>query len=392
MMNRINRRPARAGLPICLATAAVLAVVVVQAAHARSEGKKAPADKPIPSVMAPLAQYDLLLDVERVGGDHYVAVGARGVIIHSPDGVHWEQTQAPVQAALTAVDFVNEQYGWAVGHASTIIATTDGGKTWTIQRWAPETETEFLDVLFFNKNKGFAIGTYGLFYKTHDGGKTWTKYESRLTRRGWHLTGIVELDNGTLVVSGESGLLSKSTDGGKTWQLLDAPYSGSFFGIAQLGPTGVLLYGLRGHAFLVEDISTVATLPPDTDLTFAFKTPPTIGPKKPEKAAKALAKAKKKAKAKAERKAIKKEVKTSSWQVVKTKPSILTLYGGTATDQGGYVLVGRNGVIWLSHDYGPEVKHLPNPREGSLADVVTTPDGDLVMVGKNGAFLYKRSN
>lgn len=396
MMNRNNGLFARKSLPAFLAAAALLVATPALAKESSGVQPKAPGP-PIPAEIEPLAAHALLLDVERVGGD-YIAVGARGVILRSHDGIHWDQVHAPVQSVLTAVDFVNEQYGWAVGHAGTILATTDGGKTWHIQMWAAKKMIEFLDVYFFNKHKGFAIGTYGLFYKTHNGGETWTRYKSQLTKRGWHLTGIVELANGTLVVSGETGLLAKSTDGGQTWVLLDAPYSGSFFGITQLGPHGVLLYGLRGHAFLVEDISTVAPAPPDVNLMYDFKRPPTMETEaekmKSKREQKSLAEKKgvheKKAKAKAERKAIQKDIAGTNWQVVKTH-SILSLFGATTTDKGGYVLVGRNGVIWLSHDHGGQVIHLPNPRTGSIADVVTTPGGDLVMVGRNGAFLYKRS-
>ncbi|MDN5939786.1 MAG: YCF48-related protein, partial [Salinisphaera sp.] len=373
---RTNGRRHGRGVATLLAVAALLGAQPVCAADQAGDKKDAPPPKPIPSVMAPLARYDLLLDVDKVGDDHYVAVGARGVIIRSSDGTHWQQVQTPVQAALTAVDFVDENHGWAVGYAATILATTDGGATWTLQKWAPELQNQFLDVMFLNKNKGFAIGTYGMFYKTHDAGRTWTKFDSRLTQRGWHLNGIVRLDDGTLVIAGETGLLVKSTDGGKRWQLLDAPYSGTYFGLAQLGPQGVLLYGLRGHAFVIDDIGTVAVLPPDTDLMYDFKKPPTMDTKESSAAAAA---SKDEALANAEAKAIAKEVAKSNWQAVDNHGSILSLFGGVATADGGYVLVGRNGVIWAGDDHGPQVTQLPNPRDGSLADVVTTPDGDLVL-------------
>lgn len=387
MMNRRKDSRIAPALSAFLAVLLVLVATAVGAADDKGAGEDAVA-QPIPAVMAPLARYDLLLDVEKTGDGHYVAVGARGVIIRSSDGIHWEQMPSPVQAALTAVDFVDPRHGWAVGHAGVILATTDGGDTWTIQKWGPDVETEFMDVKFFNQNKGFAIGTFGLFYKTDDGGKTWTRYESRLTNRGWHLNGVVRLDNGTLVIAGETGLLSKSTDGGETWTLLDAPYSGTFFGLEQLGAKGIVLYGLRGHAFVIDDISTVATLPPDTDLMYDFKKPPTMEDESEKKTAEEEAKAV----AQAEQQAIEKEVAQSRWQVVQNGGSILSLFGATETEDGGYVLVGRNGVIWASTDSGPDVVALPNPREGSLADVVATPDGNLVLVGKRGAFFYKRSN
>lgn len=334
----------------------------------------------LPAEMMPRAPYELLLDVENTGAG-LVAVGARGHAVRSQDGLHWEQGEVPVRATLTAVDFVDGQYGWAVGHAAAILATRDGGRTWTLQNYEPELEQPFLDVIFFDRERGFAVGAYDMFYKTGDGGETWTEYEPSLSLGEWHLNAITRLDDGTLVIAGETGLLSKSTDGGETWQLIEGPYAGSYFGIEKLGPRGVLLYGLRGHVFVIDDIAEVPELPPDTDLGYKFQTPPTMddGEEEDETAAEA------------ERRQARERAARSAWKVVDNAPSVLSLFGGTATADGGYILVGVNGVIWESEDHGPGVELLPNTREGSLADVVETDGGDLVFVGDNGAFLYRRA-
>lgn len=364
-----------------------LAGSAVWAEDGGSDKQKAPPD-PMPAEMVPLARYGLLLDVEAIKGGHYVAVGAHGVIIRSADGVHWKQAQVPVRSTLTAVDFVNSKRGWAVGHAATILTTRDGGRTWSLQNYEPRLETPFLDVAFLNERKGFAIGAYDLFYTTHNGGKTWTEYKPQISRGDWHLYGITSLDDGTLVIAGESGLLARSTDGGKTWQLLYTPYSGTFFGVEQLGAQGVLLYGMRGHAFTIDDIGAVPPLPPGTDLQFDLNQPAMTG----RKGNKGDSKPEIQALAEADRKAAAKNAAQSQWRVVDTHKSESSLFGATATAGGGYVLVGANGVIWASDNQGPKTTRLPNSRGGSLADVVTTPGGDLVLVGENGVFYYKRSN
>ncbi|MDT0636033.1 WD40/YVTN/BNR-like repeat-containing protein [Spectribacter hydrogenooxidans] len=348
------------------------------------EASEAPEAKP--AEMAPLAPYELLLDVER-RGDGFVAVGVRGHALTSEDGINWTQAEVPVRATLTAVDFVDDKRGWAVGHAATILATNDGGETWTLQNFEPSLETPFLDVLFTDAQTGFAIGAYDLFYKTQDGGETWTEYEPQLSMGGWHLNSIVALDDGTLVIAGETGLLSKSTDGGETWDLIEAPYSGTFFGIRQLGPQGLLLFGLRGHAFVTDDVASLPVLPPDTDLGYQFKLPPSMEKGNEEEGTEA----EEEALAEAERKAAEEKAAESDWDVVDNDKSVLSLFGGTQTADGGYVLVGVNGRMWLSDDRGPKTRQLPNPREGGLTDVVETANGDLLFVGENGAFLYKRN-
>ncbi len=352
--------------------------------------------KPHPASLMPRARYELLLDVTHRGDKGFVAVGARGNLLLSPDGLEWQQKKVPVRATLIAVDFVDDKKGWAVGHAATIIGTTDGGETWELQHFDPELETPFLDVAFFDENKGFAIGAYDLFYKTDDGGKTWQEYEEPLSVGEWHLNGIARLNDGTMIIAGETGLLSKSTDAGETWTLIDGPYSGSYFGVKALGEKGAIVYGLRGHAFVTEDVSKSTELPVDTDLGYKFKKPPTMsdtgaggggeGGDTPEISAEEVAAEK----AKFEREQAEKAAAKSSWKVVKNEPSVLSLFGATTTKEGGYVIVGTNGVMWISDDHGPDVRLLPNTKDGGLSAVAETDDGNLVLVGEPGAFLYKR--
>ena len=136
--------------------------------------------EPQPAIQAPLADQSLMLDVIR-HDDGFVAVGSRGHVLLSEDGLQWRQAGAvPVQATLTRVT----QFGrrlWAVGHDATIISSTDAGETWFIQHFEPEAQEPLLDVLFLNPNEGFAIGAYGRFMTTSDGGINWES--SRLTDR-----------------------------------------------------------------------------------------------------------------------------------------------------------------------------------------------------------------
>ena len=85
-----------------------------------------------PAVLSLKASTSLLIDVTRAG-DRLVAVGARGHIVYSDNqGESWLQAPVPVRQLLTAVDFVDEKHGWAVGHDSLILHTSDGGETWAV--------------------------------------------------------------------------------------------------------------------------------------------------------------------------------------------------------------------------------------------------------------------
>ena len=69
-------------------------------------------------------------------GKQYWVVGRPGsVVLHSgDDGAHWEVQQTGQPLPLDAVYFADEQHGWAVGELGSVLATTDGGKSWQVQR------------------------------------------------------------------------------------------------------------------------------------------------------------------------------------------------------------------------------------------------------------------
>jgi photosystem II stability/assembly factor-like uncharacterized protein len=69
-------------------------------------------------------------------GNHFWVAGRPGsVLLHSADlGDKWEVVNTGRSAPLNGVFFLDEQHGWAVGELGTILGTTDGGKTWQVQR------------------------------------------------------------------------------------------------------------------------------------------------------------------------------------------------------------------------------------------------------------------
>src|SRR5690606_5595684 len=90
---------------------------------------------PKPAEIAPKSAQALLTAID-AAGDRLVAVGSRGHIPLSTDGgALWKQVAVPVRGLLTDVRFVDAQTGWAVGHDATILKTTDGGDSWTLQNF-----------------------------------------------------------------------------------------------------------------------------------------------------------------------------------------------------------------------------------------------------------------
>lgn len=220
---------------------------------------KAPVN-PRPAIAAPLASRSILLGLAHAG-ERLVAVGERGHILLSADGRSWRQVASPANSMLNRVRFRDDRQGWAVGHDATILATADGGETWTLQHFAAGGKPLY-DLLFLDERHIVVVGGYGTYLASGDGGKTWKARSFPLTELGQHFNAIARLADDSLLIAGERGLLARSRDEGETWDLLDSPYTGSFFGVLPAGDTGALVFGLRGNIYQTRNLGACPTVDP----------------------------------------------------------------------------------------------------------------------------------
>ena len=132
----------------------------------------------------------------------------------------WEVQESGVTVTLRDICFIDNQFGWAVGDSSTIIATRDGGKTWRRQYSALDTII-LEEVNFVNQDIGYIVGTYGTILSTKDGGTNWVQNESGVDYSLFDLS-FVNADTGW-VVGGDfsqarrNGVILYTENGGQTW-------------------------------------------------------------------------------------------------------------------------------------------------------------------------------
>jgi len=210
-----------------------------------------------PSQPSALASKALLQAVVKAGR-RLVAVGSRGHIIYSDDaGGSWTQAKVPVSSDLTAAWFADAKHGWAVGHDGVILASGDGGETWTLQLTgndygAQGADKPFLDVWFADASNGYALGAFNVIVRTTDGGHTWHSWSDRTDNPKQYNLHAIRPAGGSLFIAGEAGLLLKLDPQSQRFRAVATPYNGSFFGIADAG-ANVIVFGLRGNAFLTTD-------------------------------------------------------------------------------------------------------------------------------------------
>ncbi len=213
-----------------------------------------PTLKPRPAEMMPLAERSLLLGVARSDGYYYL-VGMRGHILRSRDGQAWEQRPSPVRSKLNRIRFTSDRTGWIVGNDGVLLQSQDAGVSWQLRNFDAE-QHPLYDVHFFTPDTGLAVGGKGQVLRTEDGGQNWELLENEFTDLGFHYFNFAPLADGSLLLVGEKGLIQHITDAGETWEMLKSPYVGSWFGALPHGRGGAVLYGLRGHVFVTEDVAS----------------------------------------------------------------------------------------------------------------------------------------
>jgi photosystem II stability/assembly factor-like uncharacterized protein len=297
-----------------------------------------------------LAERSLLLGLSGAGGT-IVAVGERGHVLRSEDGgATFTQAEAvPAQVLLTAAYLLDASRGWAVGHDETILATSDGGRTWTRQHVAPDPGDPLLDVWFADASNGVAVGAYSRYLVTSDGGATWARRDLEPTplvaaqagpKAGadeefdeydvppeYHYNRIVAAAD-RLYIAAEAGKLFRSDDRGATWKSLPSPYDGSLFGLLPLDGDSLLAFGLRGNLFRTDDAGL-------------------------------------------------------TWQRLDTG-TVALLTDGVRLDDGTIVVVGLSGAVLVSKDGGRTFALRARDDRLGIQGVVAGPRGDVVVAGEGG--------
>ncbi|HJR58364.1 MAG TPA: YCF48-related protein [Vicinamibacterales bacterium] len=106
--------------------------------------------------------------------------GSGGRIASTRDGGKtWTEHIPPLQAQLLEIHFATPQVGWLLphrGHQGGLLASTDGGATWSTQSAGVSTARPILDMQFLDAQQGFVLASASnatAVFHTANGGKNW---------------------------------------------------------------------------------------------------------------------------------------------------------------------------------------------------------------------------
>ncbi|MCP5524923.1 MAG: hypothetical protein H7A46_25640 [Verrucomicrobiales bacterium] len=142
---------------------------------------------------------------------HGWAGSERGMLRTIDGGVTWtQQPGISVNDAVSALQFVDSQTGWAAGGSGKVFQTTDGGDTWFPQNTGLPITVYLERIHFVDAGHGWAFGTDGTVIQTINGGANWEPVAGEMPR---HVQ-FVDVD---LWWGLEGGELRVTDDGGQTW-------------------------------------------------------------------------------------------------------------------------------------------------------------------------------
>jgi photosystem II stability/assembly factor-like uncharacterized protein len=135
----------------------------------------------------------------------------------------WTAHTSGVAATFRGVSVVSDTVAWASGSGSTVLRTTDGGRTWPALRVTAE-RLDFRDVDAIDARTAYLLsigtGTASRIYKTVDGGATWALQHTNQDPKGFlDAMAFWDATHGIVVGDSVDGVFSilLTADGGTTW-------------------------------------------------------------------------------------------------------------------------------------------------------------------------------
>jgi len=151
----------------------------------------------------------------------FLATGCKGflpAVVNNP----WQRVELPIEENMLDLGFTGDkQHGWMVGTNSSLLETTNGGKTWQ-QKVLDLGEQKYrFTSVNFSGDDGWIAGQPSILLHTNDGGKSWARLPLSSKLPG-SPEKIVSLGNNSAEMTTDVGAIYRTTDGGKNWKALVA--------------------------------------------------------------------------------------------------------------------------------------------------------------------------
>lgn len=216
---------------------------------------------------------DSIMDFDAVNEDNAWAVGENGLILATENGGQtWSTQLIDTKRQLNGIYFINTTIGWVVGNNGTIARSSSGGYSWIV---LPSGIVENLNGIFAATQLiAWAVGDTGTILKTANG-ITWLAQSSGVTA---NLNSVHFYDSTVGWIAGDNGTILKTTDGGSNWMILDSGITKNLnsicfynlnFGFA-VGDDGTILRSCDGGLSWISQSGNIYLDPSYTSLSIDY--------------------------------------------------------------------------------------------------------------------------
>ena len=132
----------------------------------------------------------------------------------------WQLISLPTEASLLDIAFTDDlTHGWLVGTDSTLLETTDGGKTWQSRSLELGDQKYRFTGVSFAGDEGWISGEPSLLLHTTDAGKSWSRIPLSSKLPGAPNT-ILALGPNSAEMTTNVGAIYRTSDAGKNWKAM----------------------------------------------------------------------------------------------------------------------------------------------------------------------------
>ncbi len=149
-----------------------------------------------------------------------VLCGCSNAYLESTPTNAWQVVPLPTDVTLLDVAFAEDgQHGWLVGKQSTVLETTDGGKSWKSRSLDVAEQSYNFTSVSMSGDEGWIVGEPNIVLRSNDAGETWQEVPLSDQLPGAPNL-VVALGDGAAEMTTNLGAIYRTQDGGQHWKAM----------------------------------------------------------------------------------------------------------------------------------------------------------------------------